>query len=170
LPATPPAVVTVSHITVNITGTGVGNSAGSANMETLLFSSCSPPNWSIEAPKHIFHGKDGTPQSIIGSVQNPTYGTMTLTQGWDPNHVLASWMNYIAKPENKIEDKKATITVTFMDSTGQTALFQWIGTGALLTGFTHAASDASSNGVLTISATIDADTWTLAGPTGTDPI
>ena len=56
-----------------------------------------------------------------------------------------------------------------MDSTGQ-PLFQWVGTGALLTGFSHSPSDASSNGVLTINATIDADTWQLQGSSGGSPL
>ena len=50
------------------------------------------------------------------------------------------------------------------------ALFQWIGNGALLTSLSHSPSDASSNGVLTITATLDADKWTLAGPSGSDPL
>ena len=105
-------------------------------MSNLLFSSCSPPDWSIDAPKHIFHGNSGAPETIISSVQNPAYGTMTLTQGWDPQNVLAHWMNQISDPSKAITDKKATVTVVFMDSTGQ-PLFQWVGTGALLTGFSQ---------------------------------
>ncbi len=162
--ATPPPVQTVTHVSVAITGTNISGVDASA-MNTLLFSSCSPPDWSIDAPKHTFHGAQGAPEQIIGGVQKPTYGTMTLTQGWDPNHVLASWMNKISDPSVAIADKKAQVTVVFMDSTGQ-PLFQWVGTGALLTGFSHSPSDASSNGVLTINATLDADTWELQGSSG----
>ena len=82
-------------------------------MNNLLFSSCTPPNWSIDVPKHVFHGNNGAPEPIIAGVQKPTYGTMTLTQGWDPNHVLASWMNKISDPSVSIDDKKATVTVVF---------------------------------------------------------
>jgi hypothetical protein len=37
-----------------------------------------------------------------------------------------------------------------------------------LTGFSHTGSDASSNGVLTITATIDADNWKLTKGDGSD--
>lgn len=164
-----PPVQTVTHISVQIQGNSISGVDGSSSMAQLLFSACTPPNWSIEAPKHIFHGNDGTPETIISSVQKPTYGTMTLKQGWDPNHVLASWMNAISDPSKSIDDKKAQVTVVFMDSTSQ-PLFQWVGTGALLTSFSHSASDASSNSVLTIDATIDADTWQLQGSSGGSPL
>ncbi len=167
--ATPPPIQTVTHISVEITPGGGSQIGGADGMDQLLFSSCSPPDWSIEAPKHIFHGNSGTPQPIISSVQNPTYGTMTLTQGWDPQNVLAHWMNQISDPSVAMDQKKAQVTVVFMDSTG-TGLFQWVGTGALLTGFSHTPSDASSNGVLTITATIDADTWQLCAAGGTTPL
>lgn len=166
--ATPPPVQTVTHISVTITGTSVNNVTADA-MNSLLFSSCSAPDWSIDAPKHIFHGQKGAPETIISSVQNPSYGTMTLTQGWDPNNVLAHWMNQISDPSVQMSDKKAQVTVVFMDSTGN-PLFQWVGTGAILTGLSHSPSDASSNGVLTINATIDADTWQLQSGSGGSPL
>jgi hypothetical protein len=166
--ATPPAIQTVTHISVAMDGTAVSGVTAD-QMAQLLFSSCSPPDFSIDAPKHTFHGDKGAPEQIIAGVQNPSYGTMTLTQGWDPGHVLASWMNVIADPSKAITDKKVNITVIFMLSTGE-PLFQWVGTGALLTGFSHSASDASSNGVLTINATIDADKWQLQGPSGGTPL
>jgi hypothetical protein len=162
--ATLPPIQTVTHITVDIKGNSVQNAA-SSDMPNLLFSSCSPPDWSIEAPKHVFHGDKGKPEQIISGVQNPSYGTMTLTQGWDPQNVLAHWMNQISDPAVKIDDKKALVTVVFLNSTSD-PLFQWVGTGALLTNLTHSPSDASSNGVLTINATLDADTWQLQGPSG----
>lgn len=158
-----PAVQTVTHISVAIAITGGSTVADASQMAKLLFSSCSPPDWSIETPKHIFHGDKGQPESIISSVQNPTYGSMTLTQGWDPDNVLVKWMNLISDPSKPIDQKKAQVTVIFMDNSG-TALFQWLGQGALLTSLSHSPSDASSNGVLTITATLDADTWTLCGP------
>lgn len=164
----PPPVQTVTHISVTIDGSAVSNVDPSA-MNNLLFSSCTPPSWSIDAPKHVFHGNNGTPETIISSVQNPQYGTMTLVGGWDPNHVLATWMNVVSDPSKQMTDKKATVTVLFMDNTG-TGLFQWVGTGALLTGFTHSPSDASSNAVLTVTATIDADSWALCEAGGTTPL
>jgi hypothetical protein len=166
--AAPPPVQTVSHISVSITGTNISGVDADA-MNNLLFSACAAPSWSIEAPKHVFHGKDGKPESIISAVTNPSYTPMQLTQGWDQNHVLASWMNKISDPSVAIDDKKATVTVQFLDSTGQ-PLFQWYADKALLTGFSHTASAADSNGVLLIQATIDADTWVLAGPGSTDPL
>jgi hypothetical protein len=163
-----PVVQTVTHITVSIESNG-NKIADDTAMAQLLFSSCAPPHWSIEASKHIFHGDKGQPETIISSVQNPSYGTMTLTQGWDPGNVLVKWMNTISDPSKPIDQKKADVTVVFMDNSGQ-ALFQWIGNGALLTGLSHSPSEASSNGVLTITATLDADKWTLAGPSGSDPL
>jgi hypothetical protein len=163
-----PPVQTVTHISVDIQSGG-GAIASASDMAQLLFSSCSPPHWSIEAPKHIFHGDQGKPETIISSVQNPNYGTMTLTQGWDPNAVLVKWMNKISDPSVAIDQKKANVTVVFMDNSG-TALFQWVGTGAILTSLSHSASEASSNGVLTITATLDADTWALCGPGSSTPM
>ncbi len=163
---TSPVIQTVTHISVSITSPG-GIPAGVAadSMSTLLFSSCTPPSWSIDAPKHIFHGNSGAPEPVIAGIQNPKYGTMKLTQGWDQGHVLASWMNQISNPAIAIDQKKATVTVVFMDSTGQ-PLFQWLGTGALLTAFSHSASNAASNDVLMVDATIDADTWVLSDSSG----
>jgi hypothetical protein len=163
-----PPVQTVTHITVNISAGG-SPIAQDSDMSNLLFSSCAPPHWQIEATKHQFHANDGKIETIISSVQNPSWGTMTLTQGWDPNTVLVKWMNKISDPTVPIDQKKADITVVFMDNTGQ-PLFQWVGTGGLLTGFSHSPSEASSNGVLTITATLDADTWALCGPGSSTPL
>jgi T4-like virus tail tube protein gp19 len=150
---TPPPVYTVSNIRVQIQ-----DIASPGDMGTLLFSSCSPPDWSIDAPKHIFHGNTG-PESIISTIQNPTYGTMTLTQGWDQGNILAKWKAIIEDPSQTIDQKKKDVKVDFLQSDGQTILFSWHTATGLLTGYTHAASDASSNAVLTVSATIDGDTW-----------
>jgi hypothetical protein len=156
---TPPPVYTVSHILVSIDGI-----ADPGNMNTLLFSACTPPDWSVEAPKHTFHGNAGAPENIIASVQKPNYGTMTLTQGWDDAHVLAKWKYAIEQPGD-ISTKKKAVDVTFCKSDG-TTLFKWHTDAGLLTGYTHSGSDASSNGVLTITATIDADTWVLSDDSG----
>lgn len=164
-----PPVQTVTHISVKIDCPSVNGVTGADAMANLLFSSCTPPNWSIEAPKHVFHANSGAVETIISSVQKPTYGTMTLTQGWDPQHVLATWMNKISDPGTPMDQKKAQVTVVFMDSTGQ-GLFQWFGDGAILTSFSHSGSDASSNGVLTINATIDADSWQLQDASGGNPL
>jgi hypothetical protein len=165
---TPPVVQTVTHISVTIDGGSVSNVDPSA-MNQLLFSSCTAPSWSIEAPALQYHGNDGTTSTIISSIQNPKYGAMTLVGGWDPNNVLAHWMNQISDPSVDISQKKATVTVVFMDNTGK-GLFQWVGTGAVLTGFSHSPSDASSNAALTITATIEADSWALCQAGGTTPL
>src|ERR1700727_896810 len=109
-----PPVQTVTHITVNISAGG-SPIAQDSDMAHLLFSSCAPPHWSIEAPKHIFHGNDGKPETIISSVQNPNYGTMTLTQRWDPNSVLVKWMNKISAQTGPLDKKKTDVNFWLMD-------------------------------------------------------
>jgi hypothetical protein len=84
---------------------------------------------------------------------------MTLTQGWDQGYCLAKWRAVIEDTNTPIDQKKKDVKVDFMESDGQTILFSWHTSAGLLTGYTHAASDASSNAVLTVTATIDADTW-----------
>jgi hypothetical protein len=165
-PATPTPVQTVTHVSVQITGpSSVTQSGGSGAMNPLLFNACTPPDWSIEAPKFVYHGNSGTPESVITSVQNPVYGSMTLTGGWDPANTLASWMNQISDPTQDYSAKVAQVTVQFLDSKG-TVLFQWVGTGAIMTAFSQSPSDASSNSVLTVTATIDANTWQLQNSGG----
>jgi hypothetical protein len=83
--------------------------------------------------------------------------------------VLVKWMNKISDPTVTIDQKKADVTVVFMDNSGQ-PLFQWVGNGAILTSLSHSPSEASSNGVLTITATLDADKWSLCGPGSSDPL
>ena len=150
----PPPVYTVSNVKVTIAG--ITDQA--SGMGALLFSSCSAPDWSIDAPKHIFHGDQG-PESIISTIQKPTYGTMTLTQGWDQGFCLAKWKALIEDPSQTIDQKKKDVKVDFLQSDGTTILFSWHASAGLLTGYSTAASDPSSNGVLTVSATIDADSW-----------
>lgn len=154
-----PQVYTVTNIKVTI---------GSLTpaMSPLLFSSCTPPSWSIDAPKHVFHG-DAGPETIIASIQNPTYGTMTLTQGWDQGNVLATWKALIMDPTKTIDQKKMDVKVDFLPTASATdVLFSWHAAAALLTGYSTAASDAASNAVLTVTATIDADAWEQLGPGG----
>jgi phage tail-like protein len=149
-----PTVYTVTNVVVTIQG--ITDSAG--GMGALLFTSCKAPEWSIDAPKHLFHGEGG-PESIISTIQKPTYGTMTLTQGWDENYCLAKWKALIEKADATIDEKKKDVKVDFMKSNGTDILFSWHAEKGLLTHYSHAASDASSNAVLTVSATIDADSW-----------
>jgi hypothetical protein len=149
---TPPDIYTVSHVAVSIDGLTDGG------MNNLLFSSASPPAWSIEAPKHVFHGDQGSIESIISAVQNPRYGTMTLTQGWDEGMVLAKWKAMIEDQATAIADKKKHVKVDFLKPDGS-ILFSWDAQAALLTSYSHSASDAASNAILTVTATIDADVW-----------
>jgi hypothetical protein len=147
-----PTVYTVTNVKVTIQDITDGSMGG------LLFSSCTPPAWSVDAPKHMFHGDTG-PESIISTIQKPTYGTMTLSQGWDQNYCLAKWKAIIEDPSQTIDKKKKDVKVDFLQSDGTTILFSWHASAGLLTGYSTAASDPSSNGVLTVSATIDADSW-----------
>jgi hypothetical protein len=151
-PGSTPTVYTVTNVAVTIQDITTGG------MGSLLFHQCTPPAWSIDAPKHIFHGDKG-PESIISTIQKPTYGTMTLGQGWDQNYCLAKWKAIIEDPSQTIDQKKKDVKVDFLQSDGQTILFSWHAAAGILTSYSTAGSDPSSNGVLTVSATIDADTW-----------
>ena len=151
---TPPPVYTVSNVKVTIAG--ITDQA--SGMGALLFSSCSAPDWSIDAPKHIFHGDQG-PESIISTIQKPTYGTMTLTQGWDQGFCLAKWKALIEDPSQTIDQKKKDVKVDFLQSDGQTILFSWHATAGLLTSLSGGASNPSDNSPLIDTATIDADSW-----------
>jgi phage tail-like protein len=157
---TPPEVYTVSHVAVTIDGITDGE------MNKLLFNSAKPPDWSIEAPKHTFHGDKGSVESIISAVQNPSYTTMTLTQGWDEGAVLAKWRATVTDPSKAITDKKKHVKVDFLKSDGS-ILFSWDAQQALLTGYSHSGSDAASNAVLTVTVTIDADQWQQLDSGGT---
>lgn len=153
---TPPPVYTVSHIEVKIAG--VTDSAPNG-MNSLLFNSASSPAWSVEATKHVFHGNQGQPETVISAVQSPKYGTMTLNQGWDEGYCLAKWKAQIEDPQTPIDQKKKQVDVTFYQNDGSTELFTWHTDTGLLIAYETAASDPASNGLLTVSATIDADTW-----------
>ena len=152
--STPPTVYTVQNIKVTIAG--VTDSAGDFN--ALLFNSCDGPSWSIDAPKHVFHGTTG-PDQIISAIQNPTWSPMTLTQGWDQNFCMAKWKATIEDPTKSIDDKKKDVKVDFLQSDGTTILFSWHTTSGLLTSYQTSGSDPSSHAALIVSTTIDADKW-----------
>ena len=149
---TPPEVYTVSHVAVSIDGVTDGE------MNKLLFNSAKQPDGSIEATKHVFHGDKGAVETIISAVQNPTYTTMTLTQGWDEGMVMAKWWATVTDPSKAISDKKKHVKVDFLKTDGS-ILFSWDAQQALLTGYSHSGSSAGDNAVLTVTATIDADEW-----------
>jgi hypothetical protein len=161
----PPEVYTVSNVMVTITGvTDQGTASG--DFGALLFNSCTPPDWSIEAPKHVFHGQKG-PETLIASVQKPSFGTVTLSGGWDPNMALAKWMGIISDPTQDITKKKLPVKIDFLDSKGEPPpLFTWQTDSGILTSFSHSGSDAGSHAVLTVTATIDADDWSFADGSG----
>jgi phage tail-like protein len=156
---TAPEVYTVSHVAVSIDGLTDGG------MNNLLFSSASPPSWTIDASKHVYHGDNGSTESIISAIQNPKYSPMQLTQGWDEGMVLAKWKALIEDPSTAIADKKKHVKVDFLKSDGS-ILFSWDAQAAILTAYNHSASDAASNAVLTVTATIDADIWTHLDSSG----
>jgi phage tail-like protein len=137
---------------------GVTDSAPDG-MNSLLFSSASTPNWSIEATKHVFHGNSGQPETIISAVQHAKYGTVTLKQGWDEGYCLAKWRAQIEDPQTAIDQKKKQVDITFYQNDGTTELFTYHTDSGLMTSYETAASDPASNGLLTVSVTLDADTW-----------
>lgn len=148
----PPEVYTVSHVAVSIDGVTDGE------MNKLLFNSAKAPDASVQATKHVFHGDKGAIETIISAVQNPTYTAMTLTQGWDENFVMAKWWATVIDPSKAINDKKKHVKVDFLKTDGS-ILFSWDAQQALLTAYSHSPSAAGDNGVLTVTATIDADEW-----------
>jgi hypothetical protein len=149
---TPPEVYTVSHVAVSIDGVTDGE------MNKLLFNSAKQPDATIEATKHVFHGDKGAVETIISAVQNPTYTTMTLTQGWDEGMVMAKWWATVKDASKAIADKKKHVKVDFLKTDGS-ILFSWDAQQALLIGYSHSGSSAGDNSVLTVTATIDADEW-----------
>jgi T4-like virus tail tube protein gp19 len=154
--STPPTVYTVSHVEVKIAGVTDSSADG---MNSLLFSSADPPDWSIEATRHVFHGNQGQPETIISAVQTPKWGTLTLTQGWDDGYVLAKWRAQVEDPNTAIDQKKKQVDVTFYKADGTTELCTWHADAGIITSYKQAASSPESNGVMTITATIDADKW-----------
>jgi hypothetical protein len=157
-----PAVYTVAHINVKITG--VTDSAPS--MSPLLFKSCTPPHWSVEAPKNVFHGDQGQPVTIISSVQKSTWGPMTLTQGWDTGFVLAKWKATIDDQTKAITDKQKEVLVDFLQSNGTDKLYSFHTTTGIMTGFQPGGSDPSSHTPLVLTVTIEANDWVLFDANG----
>jgi hypothetical protein len=151
-----PPVYTVSHIEVKIAGVTDSSPSG---MNSLLFNSATTPAWSVEATKHVFHGSQGQPETIISAVQSPKYGTITLRQGWDEAYCLAKWKAQIEDPNTTIDQKTKAVDLTFYQNDGTTELFTWHTDHGLMVHYETAASDPASNGLLTVSVTIDADKW-----------
>jgi hypothetical protein len=140
-----------------------------SSMDQLFFNQCTPPEWSMDLPSQFFHGNSGGVQQVFGAVTKPKYGTVSLKGGWDPQHLLATWANKISDQSQPMSAKTCDVTLKFEDSTG-TALFTWVGAGALMTHFSHSGSDASSNAFLSVNATISAPEWKLMDSGGSNPL
>ena len=151
---------TVTHVAVTATG-GVAISA----TDQLYFTQCTPPDWSMDLPSQFFHGNSGAVQQVFGTVTKPTYGTASLSGGWDPQNLLAGWMNKISDQTQDMSAKVADITIQFMDSKG-TALFQWHTSQGIMTSYSHSGSDASSNAFLMVNISIAGPDWQLQNSSG----
>lgn len=150
--ADPPIIYTGAHVKVDIQDM-------SDPMDTLLFKSVQPPDWRIDAPRDVFHGDQNQPYPVIASVQHPQYGQMTLVQGWDKNHVMATW-RALMESQKPLSEKWKSVTVTWYDSDGTTAFNGWHTDHAILVDYKHAGSDASSNAQLTVNITLEAvEAW-----------
>jgi len=157
-----PAVYTVAHIAVKITG--VTDSA--PDQTSLLFKSCNPPTWQIEAPKNTFHGDGGQPVTLISAIQKATWGPMTLEQGWDTGFVLAKWKATIDDATKAITDKQKEVKVDFLQSDGTTILYSYHTLTGLLTSFTPGGSNPESHMPLILNVTIEANDWDLYDANG----
>ncbi len=155
-----PVVYTVAHINVTIQ-----TIAEQGAMNPLLFKSCTPPTWSVQAPKEMFHGSQGAIQPIITAVQNPTWTPMTLTQGWDTTFIFAQWAYLMADPKSTIAQKQKKVQVDFCDNTG-TTLYSWQTATGLLVSLSTGGSDPSSHSPLINTATIDANSWDMLNAQG----
>jgi hypothetical protein len=154
MPPNAPEVYTVSNIKVTIAG--VTDQAG--DMNALLFRSCTPPAWSCDAPKHVFHGDQG-PESIVSDVLFAQYSPMQLEQGWDADFCMAKWKATVEDTSKAITDKKKDVKVDFLKSDGQTIIFSYHTEAGIITSYQTSPSEAGSNAVLTVNVTIDADKW-----------
>jgi hypothetical protein len=155
-----PAVYTVAHIAVTITDV----TTLAQGMSPLLFKSCTPPSWSVQAPKESFHSDKGAVQQLITAVQNPTWGQMTLTQGWDTGFVFAKWMATVQDPASSIDKKQKDVKVDFLPAdfaTTNKPLYSWHTTTGLLVSLQTGGSDPTSHAPLITTVSIEANEWEL---------
>ena len=159
-----PQVYTNCYIAVQIQDLqGVG---GADDMPSLLFNSFTPPTWSTETPKHKFYGKAGMTEILHGGARNENWSPAQLGRGVDTGHVLFNWVQEIR--QKGPTSAKKDITITVQAPSGEDPICVWSGTGAVITQFSHGASNASSNEILTESVTIDAEAWDMKDGTGGD--
>ncbi len=157
-----PQVYTNCYVAVEISGLdGVG---GSSDMPKLLFNSFTPPSWSTESPKHKFYGDSGKTEVLQGGARNENWSPAQLGRGVDTSHVLFNWVQEIR--QKGPTGAKKDIKITVQAPAGEDPICVWSGTGAVITQFSHGASNASSNEILTESVTVDAETWDMLDGSG----
>lgn len=157
-----PQVYTNCYIAVEIKDLdGVG---GDTDMPKLLFNSFTPPAWSTDTPKHKFYGGGGKTETLHGGARNENWSPAQLGRGVDTGHVLFNWVQEIR--QKGPTDAKKDMTITIQEPGGQSSICVWSATGAVITQYSHGASNASSNEVLTESITVDAETWDMLDGSG----
>jgi phage tail-like protein len=151
-----PIVYTNCYISVEIKEVTEGE------MGKLLFNSFTPPTWSTDAQKHKFYGNQATTQVLHGGARVETWGPAHLGRGVDTEHLLYKWVQEIRKKGPSSAKKEITIKVEAPDESGNpTGICTWAATGAIITQFSQAASNASSNEIMTEDVTIEAETWDM---------
>jgi phage tail-like protein len=144
---------------VSVVISGLTGVTGDSDMPKLLFNSFTPPSWSTETPKHKFYGGNSNIEIVHGGARNENWSPAQLGRGVDVNHTLFQWVQQIR--EKGPNGAKTDVSITVQAEAGTPPICVWHGTGAVITGFSHGASNASSNEVLTESVTIDAEHWDL---------
>jgi phage tail-like protein len=137
--------------------------AESGQMAQLLFNSFTPPHWSTETPKHKFYGDQGKIEILHGGARNELWSPAQLGRGVDTDHILFNWVQEIRQKGPTNAKKDIQIKVQAPDGT---SLLVWSATGAVITQFSHAASNAATNEILTESVTIDAEAWDMLDGSG----
>jgi phage tail-like protein len=136
---------------------------GGGQMSTLLFNTFTPPAWSTETPKHKFYGDQGKTEILHGGARNENWTAAQLGRGVDTNYVLFNWVQQIRQQGAANAKKDIKITV---QEPGGTGICVWSGTGAVITQYSHGASNAATNEILTESVSIDAEQWDMLDGNG----
>lgn len=161
-PTQTPPVYTNCYVSVEIKG--LAGVTGDSDMPKLLFTSFTPPSWSTEVPKHKAYGGQSNILVVHGGTRNENWSPAQLGRGVDVNHTLFQWVQLIR--QKGPNQGKLEISVTVQADPGTPAICVWHGTGAVISGFSHGASNAASNEILTESVTIDCETWDMMQGTG----
>lgn len=157
-----PQIYTNCYIALEITGqTGVG---GSSDMPKLLCNSFTPPAWSTDTPKHKFYGDSGKTEILQGGARNENWSPAQVGRAVDTTHALFNWVQEIR--QKGPTGAKKDVKITIQEPGGQTNIEVWSGTGAVITQYSQAASNASSNEIMTENITIDAEKWDLLDGSG----